>query len=302
MFTPSGGWRYYCFNGGCEFNSSPTGWEPGNGFGGRPRKVFEMMGGNIRRIPIKELMRWNTQKFSAGGNVLGKNKDLEVVHTFPEVSLPNGSMLLLDCYQNNNSANKVMQFAVSRLGDFVKKVPLYWSEEHAYYLIMPYTHYKGKIVGYLGRHIYHTSGSKRFIQRAPNDYLYNQHLLTTYSARYLFVVESPMDAMLLGCVAARNDRLTDKQINLLKVSGKDIVMIPDCKKGETSEFVKTATDNDWFVSVPKWTGKSNPDRLKTTDIGQSIQKDGLLYTIEIIMKAATRNYRRVAIELADRSV
>ena len=290
-FTPTGGWRYSCFNGGCEFNSQPTGWEPGNGFGGRSRKLFELMGGDVRRIPLAERMRWSTTKFSADGSIIDKGEELDVVHTFPEVELPEGSMLLKSLYERNTTAQKVMKYAHKRFGsDFCNTFPLYWTEKHPYYVIMPYFHYKDKIVGYLGRHIYHTSGAKRFIQRAPNDYLFNQHLLSTYSARYLFVVESPMDAALLGCVAARNDRLTERQINLLKVSGKDIVMVPDCKVGESSEFVRQAEAQKWFISVPEWTGKTNPAALKTTDIGRSITKDGLLFTIELLMKRTTRNY------------
>ena len=111
-------------------------------------------------------------------------------------------------------------------------------------------------------------------------------------------VESPMDAALLGCVAARNDRLTEKQINLLKVSGKDIVMVPDFKAGEYSEFLRQAEDNGWFIANPKWTGKDNPAILKTTDIGRSIVKDGLLFTIQLMMQGTTRNYTRAKVELA----
>jgi len=257
------------------------------------------MGGDIRRIPLAERMRWSTTKFSKDGSIIEGGKDLEVVHTFPEVDLPEGCELLRDIYLDSTTASKVMVYAHGRMGtDFVRNFPLYWTEKYPYYVIMPYFHYKEKIVGYLGRHIYRTSGPKRFIQRAPTDYLFNQHLLNTYSARYLFVVESPMDAALLGCVASRNDRLTDKQMNLLKVSGKDIVLVPDCKKGESDEFVRQAKENDWFVSIPEWTGKSNPDILKTTDIGRSVIKDGLLFTIELMMKGTTKNSTRIGIELS----
>jgi len=303
LFTPSGGWRYRCFNGGCDFNMSPTGWEPGNGFGGRPRKLFEMIGGDIRRIPLKEIMKWNATTFTAEGKMVARDTTLEVVHQFPEVELPVGSVLLYDIYLKNNSANKVMTYAVDRFGrNFAKQFPFYWSEEHAYYLIMPYLHYKDKVVGYLGRHIYIESGSKRFIQRAPGDYMYNQHLLASYSARYLFVVESPMDAAHLGCLAVRNDRLTEKQINLLKVSGKDVVLVPDYKKTEWEGFLETAEKNKWWVCTPKWPGKDNPDPLKTTDIGQSIKKNGLLYTIDLMMKATTRQYSAAKNLLTQRSI
>lgn len=299
-FTPTGGWRYYCFNGGCEFNSQPAGWEPENGFGGRARKLFELIGGDVRRIPLAERMKWSTTKFSKDGSISEQGKTLEVVHTFPEVELPEGSMLLRDIYLDYTSANKVMTYAHKRMGrNFCDTFPLYWTEKHPYYVIMPYFHYKDKIVGYIGRHIYHKTGPKRFIQRAPSDYLFNQHLLTTYNARYLFVVESPMDAALLGCVAARNDRLTEKQMNLLKVSGKDIVMVPDCKVGEANEFIRQAEDNGWFIAIPEWTGKANPKILKTTDIGRSIVKDGLLFTIQLMMQGTTRNYPKAKVQLAN---
>ena len=219
-----------------------------------------------------------------------ESHDLEVVHQFPEVELPKGTVRLYDVYQSNNSANKVMQYAVDRFGrEFVKKFPFLWTEEHAYYLLMPYEHYKGKVVGYLGRHIYIDSGPRRFVQRAPGDYLYNQHILATYGGRYLFVVESPMDAAVLGCVASRNNKLSEKQTNLLKVSGKDIVLVPDYKKDEWGPYLETARANNWFVSVPEWPGRANPESERTTDIGQSVKKNGLLYTIELMMKATTRN-------------
>jgi len=79
-------------------------------------------------------------------------------------------------------------------------------------------------------------------------------------------------------------------------------MVPDCKVGESSEFIRQAEAQKWFVSVPKWTGKANPASLKTTDIGRSITKDGLLFTIELLMKRTTRNYVKINTELRLRSV
>ena len=305
LFTPTGGWRYYCFNGGCEFNIQPCGWEPGNGFGGRPRRVFEMIGGDVRRIPLKEIMRWSKAKFGADGERQQDGQELEVVHKFPEVALPPKSRLLIDAYMEDRFANQVMRYGWKRFGrTFMENFPFFWTpEKYSRYLIMPFYHYQDRIVGYLGRHIDRDSGPRRFIQRAPSDYLYNQHLLASYSARYLFVVESPMDAALLGCVAARNDRLTDKQINLLKVSGKDIVMVPDYKKGEWEGFVQQAHDNGWFVSIPDWPGgKQKAGNLRTTDIGQSVKNNGLLYTIELMMQSTTRNQERIKTFLRQRSV
>lgn len=292
MFTPSGGFRYYCFNGGCNFNLHPTGWEPGEGFGGRPRKLFETLGGDTRKIPLKEIMKWNNKRYGSGGEVEGVEKDAEVSWQFPTVSMPKDTSLLLDVAQSNTAANKVMQYAAKerRLGYLVKELPLMWSPAHPYYMLIPFIHYNNKIVGYLGRHIYRNTGMKRFIQKAPKDYVFNQHLISSYPSKYLFVVESPLDALILGCVAVRNDRMTERQINLLKVSGKEIVLIPDRKKGEWEGFFQIAKDNNWFISVPKWPGYEKVHRA--SDIAECARKNGRLYTIETLMDAATRNLHK----------
>ena len=300
-FTPSGGFRYFCFNGGCEYDTRPTGWEPGNGFGGRPRRLFELFGGDVKRIPLKELMKWNATKYSTSGDAENEEEELDVVWQFPEVSLPPGSEPLMDVYKQSLSANKVMQYAVSRVGEFVKNLPFYWSPEHPYHLLIPYLHYKNKIVGYLGRHIYRDYG-KRFIQHAPNDYLFNQHLISSYNARYLFVVESPLDALLLGCVASRGDRLTDRQANLLRTSGKEIVLIPDRKQGEWEGYLELAEKQNWFVSIPRWTGETNPESEKLSDISHSFRQNGLLFTIETVMQHTTRNFTRAVIEMNQRNI
>ena len=68
--TPSGGWRYRCFNGGCEYERG-TGWEPGNRFYGRPHRLFELLGGDIADIPKQFLEH---RSFGA------------VVHRAPEIA------------------------------------------------------------------------------------------------------------------------------------------------------------------------------------------------------------------------
>jgi len=291
-FTPTGGFRYYCFNGGCDFNLRPTGWEPEEGFGGRPRKLFEMLGGDVRKIPLKEIMKWNNKRYTSSGEVEFVEKEAEVSWQFPSARLPKGSVPLLDVAHIDPAANKVMQYAAKerRLGYLVKELPLMWSPEQPYYMLIPYIHYNDKIVGYLGRHIFRKSGPKRFIQKAPKDYVFNQHLISSYDARYLFVVESPLDALILGCVAVRNDRMTEKQVNLLKVSGKEIVLIPDRKEGEWDGFFQIAKENNWFVSVPRWPGHERWERA--SDIAECARKNGRLYTIETIMDAATRNLNK----------
>ena len=300
-FTDTGGFRYYCHNGGCEFNLRPTGWEPGNGFGGRPRRIFEMLGGDIKSIPLTEIMRWSTQRYNSSGQEIEPGNKLDVAWQFPSMRLPKDTQLLMDVNQREPAANKVMEYLVKerRLGPLVKDLPIMWSPDEAYYFLIPFIHYNEKVVGYLGRHIFRKKGPKRFIGKAPADYMFNQHLISTYKARYLFVVESPLEAMLLGCVASRGDRLTERQVNLLKVSGKDIVLVPDRKKGEWVGYLDIAKKEDWFVSVPRGTGTETWER--EDDISDMVARNGLLFTIEELMASATRNYKKVEVTMKQRN-
>lgn len=276
LFTPTGGFRYRCFNGGCEFER-PTGYEPDSGFGGRPRKVFEALGGDVRRIPMDQLLKWQNQKFNHKGEAVGTTKDLEVVFKFPTMELPEGSQLLYTAAKTNRTANKVFRVLAKKDPANVDKFPYMWAQgKYSYYYLIPFFHYHGQIVGYVGRHVYAETGEKRFIGASPTDYLFNQHIISSYRAKYLIVVESPMDAIALGSLAARGSRLTEKQVNLLKVSGKEIVLLPDIKGSEWKWFLETASENNWLIACPEFSHS-------ISDVMRSVARNGLLLTTEIVM-------------------
>jgi len=281
-FTPTGGFRYNCFNGGCDFNTQPTGWEPGHGFGGRPRRLFELMGGDVSNIPPADLMKWHRRKYNHEGDVISDDVDLDVEYDFPEVRMPKDSRILTSMKSHTKASAKVYDYLMGRGESFAFNHPFMWSPEHPYYLLIPYKHY-GSIVGYLGRHIFIDYGGRRFLQESPHDYMFNQHLLTTLSSKYIFVVESPMDAIALRCLASRGSKLTKKQINLLNASGKDIVLVPDQQKNEWKGMIEIAKQENWFVSTPMWGSDIK-------DVGACVNKNSLLYTIELLLDNVTKNY------------
>lgn len=282
--TESGGFRYFCFNGGCEFNLQPTGWEPGNGLTGRVRHLYELLGGDIRRIPLKERFRQNDNVYDRNGNLVGQEKPLEVVTKFSEVDLPEDSLILEQAMEEDDRAVAVAEWLNKRSPLFMEtEFPFVWSSKHPDHLIVPYIHHGTRVVGYLGRHIKKTSGGERFIQKAPANYMFQQHLLMEAPGPYVFVVESPLDAILLQGVATRDNRLSEKQINLLNLSGKKPILIPDQKvKEEAGPYIKAAEENGWSVSVPEW---------KFKDPGEAITQNGLLWTIEAITSSKTKNYK-----------
>lgn len=274
--TETGGFRYFCYNGGCTYNH-PTGWEPGNGLSGRVRDLFELLGGSVRNIPISELRKAGTTKMGRK-----TDPDKEVATSFKEMDLPKGSMLLEDAAEEYEKAFAALNYLNSRSPLYMESNhPFVWSTEHPDYVIIPFVHYRDRIVGYMGRNIHKKSGSGRFIQKAQSDYMFNQHLLSRDAGRYIIVTESPMEAILLQGVGVRENRLTKKQINLLNSSGRIPILVPDQLSDESKPFLDAAKENDWYVSVPDFGGK---------DAGVSIQNRGLLWTVEQIMSEKTKDY------------
>lgn len=276
--TETGGFRYSCFNGGCPYNTKPTGWEPGNGLVGRVKELFELLGGDIKRIPSSERLPKNSKNKK-------RTKNDSVVTTFPDASLPPNTMMLEDVYQVDDRAERVMAYLFDRSPVFIDiDFPFMWSSKYPNYLIVPYIHYDDQIVGYMGRNIDKEDGGGRFIQRAPRDYMFNQYQLTKGTGKYVYVMESPLDAVLFDGLGTRDNRLSQRQINLLNKTSRQPVLIPDLKDGEWGPYLKAAKENNWLVSVPEW---------KYKDPGEAVHDLGLLNTIDMVTSSMTKNYTKL---------
>ena len=245
-----------------------------------------MFGGDIRDIPVKDMMKRRESTVDADGNTVVKPK-LTIVTKFPDTKLPKGVMLLDNASESSRAAEEVMAYLWERSPLFLESdFPFMWSPKHPEHLLIPYIHYDDQIVGYLGRHIDVASGDGRFIQRSPSDYMFNQYLMNANDQKYLYVMESPLDAILMQGIATRDNRLTKRQINLLNTTHRQPVLIPDLHTGEASAYITAAEDNNWLIAAPDWEYK---------DPGEAIHRIGLLNTIEAITESMTNNYSRAKI-------
>lgn len=286
--TQTGGFRYTCFNGGCIFSDQPTGWEEGNGLSGRVKQLFELLGGDVQHIPLGDRMRHRS-----GGEQKGER--VELATKFPEISMPEGTEFLEDAATHDTRASGVLDYLNDRSPLYMSmshSAYFMWSPIHPNHLILPYIHTGDRIVGYMGRNTASDDVDKRFIQRSPPDFMFNQYLLSSSDKKYVFVLESPMDAILLKGVATRSNRISKKQENLIKVSGKIPVLIPDQRGDESTPFFEVAKKNNWSISVPDWGCK---------DAGESITKHGLLSTIEFITSSMSTNYVKIRHKLGIRN-
>lgn len=278
METPSGGWRYSCRNGGCEFNDNPTGWEPGNGVGGRPRRLFSLFGGRVSDLPSVLLFKPADQK--------KEDNVLEVVRHFPKIALPEGSVPLFDPDDktlSNKKYQQVLEYTLARSEEVAVSYNFYWSKMYPSCVIIPYYHY-GQIVGWLARSIF-KSKTKMFQQKSA-DFLFNQQSLDD-DGRSVILLEGVMDAIAVDGVASCGTSLTTKQINLLNLSGRKIIVVPDQESDGTS-LIRFAEENGWFISSPDWD-------YDIKDPMQAVKRYGRLYTIEDIVKNCHQNYLKARV-------
>jgi hypothetical protein len=273
LVTPTNGFRYHCFNAGCDFQIQPTGWEPDRGLGGRPRKLFRELGGDIKVLPIELIMR-RADDYNKSGLLVTANEE-QPIWRFPKEDLPRDARLITDFIDDENYL-EVFEYAQSRLGPIIYEYPVMWTPTHKRCVLIPYFNF-GEIVGWMTRAI----DTKAFFQKTGHDYIFNQDELVG-EGRAAIVVEGIFDALSLMGFAIRKSSPTKQQAILLNSCGRDIIVLPDFAKDGLG-MIRAAEENNWFVSTPKWD-------LKIKDATQAVQHYGRLYTIRSVMEAKSKNY------------
>ena len=281
--STTGGFRLLCQNGGCTFHDKPGGWEAGNGLRGRYLQLFTKLGGDVRSLPREDVMSKPKKR--------DENETREVRMSFPEMALPPGTMPLLEAIEKDERALPVAEWLINNRSE-VYLYPdyhkyLYWSPSSRNKLRVAFIHYD-KIVGYLDRDITKTSGKDRYMQRCAPDYLFGQHLVADLPGDYVFVVESPLDAILLHGVATRSSRPSQMQINFLLQCGKTPIWIPDLKDAEGMKFIEVAKAHKHPFSIPKWDFK---------DPGESFIPNGVMKTASLILDSMSDTYTHAMMKI-----
>lgn len=129
----------------------------------------------------------------------------------------------------------------------------------------------GKMIYYQARDI---TGKAKNKYLSPNlkksNILFNIDQLYRNTSNPLFVVEGPFDAIHVGGVATLANELSSQQIQLLKNSRREKVLIPDFG-GDSNKMLEQFIDNNWKLSVPSY-GK------QCKDISSAVLKYGKLFT------------------------
>lgn len=142
-------------------------------------------------------------------------------------------------------------------------------------LIIP-IYKNNKLIFYQGRDLTDMHVKKYLSASTPRDnILYGYDNLLVHTDDPLYIVEGWFDAYALGGVAVFGNRLTQQQILWLNKSHRPKVVIPD-RYGDGYLLAEQAISLDWKVGFL--------DRNDTCkDVNESIQKNGLLYTLKTIV-------------------
>lgn len=285
LATASGGFRYHCFNGGCEYETQPTGWEPDKGLGGRPRRLLHLLGGSAKDLPVSLLMR-ASDAYTQSGDKSDEAKE-HPVWNFPEMDLPEDCKDLTDLSDDDNQAD-VLEFVLNRLGTAVSDQLFLWTPKYKRSVIVPYVNF-GKIVGWMSR----TIDDKGFFQKCGSEYIFNQDTLIN-DGRKVIVHEGIFDAISTMGVSIRQGTPNSKQELLLNQCGRDIVVLPDFDRSGIG-LIDVAERNGWYVSTPDW------DK-DVKDASEACARYGRLYTVHSIIENCHKNYMKARIKASSSGV
>lgn len=303
--TPTGGFRYHCFNGGCVYEDD-AGWEPGSPFVGKARQLFLDLGGDLSEISddvlrgitniemtIHEWIEYMMSDASAGMLV----PETDIARDFPDIGLPPHAVLLSEA--TGPQALQAQTYLRSR-GNIepFRKFPFCWSPKYPAYVLIPFL-YQNKIIGWIGRRTIKDNGLRHLkCPDWPTDYMLNQDHI--YEKKKVLVVQSAFDAIALDCVCTFGSKISQKQINLLNHSGREIILVPDYLGTEWKSYLQAAKANKWSLAIPDWGGSyQGIDHIK--DPGEAIQRMGLLCTVQKLVDSITTDYARAELEYGMRS-
>lgn len=288
---PRGGWLfsdggrsafYHCFNCGCKESASLDREYP---FSKGMRNVFDKFG-----IPASEYNQFiiKTLKNKKDSKPNDKeNKKLIIKHQ--EIELPEYFIPLLDLEPEKRkevrkflkekyrlSINDYSFYYCDGMTNVKNKKELNVAKLYKDRLIIPFFK-RGKCIYYQARDITGKNNRKYISADVPkNNIFFNIDEIYRITDSPLYVVEGPMDAIHLGGVATLGNELSKPQIEMLKYTNRQKILVPDFG-GDSAKLCEQFIENGWYVSFPEY-------RKEVKDVSESIIKYGKILTLYDIRK------------------
>lgn len=316
-FSPSGEISFHCFR--CQYKAF---WRPGKILDRKMRNLLLYMGMRSEEIQKLNFQIWrenvllknqeaekNSEKTSFNEILKSEEKsESEKRLDFEEKKLPE-SFRIVDYWLEKNIFHRDFLTVMAKLEEqrgleIFRNTELYWSPERKYSksILIPFK-YKGKIVGYALRNFY---GKNKYIVEKPKDYLFQIENLFLPKRKYVILVEGVFDALAIKGVGILGNNLSEKQIDLINSSNKEIILFPDRDKG-SSNLVRIAIENGWKVSIPLTENcPIEPEKNGTKilnciwnnsgdikDASDAVKKYGAVFTLKTIIDSAIDDPLRI---------
>lgn len=261
------GFVYNCFN--CKFS---TGYSSGL----KPTKkcisLLKTLGADINQIPIDIRLGTNTRY---------KKQDIKIPEKFGKAKFPGELYSIVDLITagfTEPNFDKVVEFMANETPFLMANKSICWSPTTLHDMncrfIMPF-YYKSDLVGWTARYFEKTppSSKPKYMMNRPDNYMYNMDILDG-TAENILVVEGPTDAQAINGVAMLTNTINDVEAEILRRSGKNVIIIPDMET-TGSKLVQSAAKYGFQVSFPIW-----PKSVK--DCSDAVKAYGRLYTLTSI--------------------
>lgn len=263
---------YNCFRASC--NSSCV-YEEGTYVSKKFRKLMNAIGVDI---PVKTLYanRNAIQKVT-------KELDSELYEEFDPSAVSKNTKgypkNLFPIQDNDYYSKRFIKYINERClpdGEYYYSTDKKWKDR----LIIP-SFFRGKIIGYIGRHLDNEHKPKYMTCAEEGLFLLKEQRITDT----IIVVEGPMDALSIPFgVAVCGNNISKKHAYVLQQANR-VILLPD--RGEMS-FLKTAKKYGWSVCVPPWEEK---------DVNSAVQKYGKFIVTRMIRDNVYDNMMRAEVGL-----
>jgi hypothetical protein len=263
MLFNNDGFQFHCFN--CGFKA---GWTPGKLLSKNTKNLMSWMGMpdiEIQKLGLEALK--NKEELPKAEKIL--NFDL-IEKPLPDECKSINDWIAQGCTESD--LIDVIEYITNR-GMKWDWYDWHWSAANGYRdrVILPF--YQNKlIVGYTGRKI--KDGKPKYLTDAQPGYVFNIDQQDD-DRKYIIAVEGQFDAVAISGVAFMHNEPNDTQCTRLKVTGKEIIIVPD-RDAPGAKMLDAALANGWSVSMPPWN-----DDVK--DVADAVKKYGRLYTLATIL-------------------
>jgi len=266
-------WSYHCFN--CGYKAS---FKLGRTLSFKVRKLLSWFGVDQATISALNLESLKNKDITQ----LVEDRTTQVTNvTFNNVELPKELRLI------EESDTRYVDYLDSRAvdpGDYPYMISPDQKGRQADRIVIPYT-YNDRIVGWSSRYL--DDRKPKFINEQQPGYVFGTDLQQDHWTQAI-VVEGVFDALSLNCIALLHNDINNKQAQVLKSLGKDVIVVPD-QDDAGLKLIDRAIALGFAVSIPEW-------HVGIKDVNDAVKRYGRLGTLITIITA--RETSKIKIELA----